>query len=92
LHQDLIRVAARSPCSRICSRPLCVAGDLSAGPVRFDPATSRGLQEEIVAVGPRQDGNNYQPAGTVLGYTIYVISGVVRSDTATLPAPGPERS
>jgi hypothetical protein len=58
----------------------------------FDPATSRGLEEEIVAAGPKQDGNNYQPAGTVLGYTIYVISGVVRSDTAALPAAGPERS
>ncbi len=52
----------------------------------FDPATSRGLEEEIVAVAPKQDGNNYQPAGTVLLYTVFVTSGVVNSDTATLPA------
>lgn len=51
----------------------------------FDPATSRGLEEEIVAVAPKQDGNNYQP-GTVLLYTVFVTSGVVNSDTATLPA------
>jgi hypothetical protein len=52
----------------------------------FNPATSRALEEEIVAVGAPQSGNNDQPAGTVLGYTVYVTSGVVGSDTATLPA------
>jgi hypothetical protein len=41
----------------------------------FDPVTSRGLEEEIVAVAPEQDGNNYQPAGTVLLYTVFVTSG-----------------
>ena len=52
----------------------------------FNPATSRALEEEIVAVGAPQAGNNDQPAGTVLGYTVYVTSGVVGSGTATLPA------
>ena len=37
-----------------------------------------------MAVAPKQDGNNYQPAGTVLLYTVFVTSGVVNSDTATL--------
>jgi hypothetical protein len=47
----------------------------------FDPATSRALEEEIVAVGAPQSGNNDQPAGTVLGYTVYVtsVSAVVDS-------------
>jgi hypothetical protein len=39
-----------------------------------------------VAVAQKQDGNNHQPAGTVLLYTVFVTSGVVNSDTATLPA------
>jgi hypothetical protein len=52
----------------------------------FDPATSRALEEEIVAVAPKQDDNNYQPAGTVLLYTVFVTSGVVNSDTAAPPA------
>jgi hypothetical protein len=52
----------------------------------FNPVTSRALEVKFVAVGPRQEGNNYQPAGTSLGYTLYVTSGVVDSDTATLPA------
>jgi hypothetical protein len=52
----------------------------------FNPVTSVALDVQGVAVGPRQDGNNYQPAGTILGYTLYVASGVVRSDTATVPA------
>jgi hypothetical protein len=52
----------------------------------FNPATSVALDVQFVAVGPRQDGNNYQPAGTSMGYTLYVASGVVDSDTATLPA------
>jgi hypothetical protein len=51
----------------------------------FDPATSRALEAEIVAVGSKQAGNNYQPAGTVLGYTVYVTAGLVNSGIATLP-------
>ena len=51
----------------------------------FNPVTSRALEAEIVAVGPKQAGNNYQPAGTVLGYTVYVAAGLVNSRTATLP-------
>jgi hypothetical protein len=52
----------------------------------FNPATSVALEVRFVAAGPRQDGNNYQPAGTSMGYTLYVASGVVDSDTATVPA------
>jgi hypothetical protein len=52
----------------------------------FNPVTSRALEVKFVAVGPRQEGNNYQSAGTSLGYTLYVTCGVVDSDTATLPA------
>jgi DNA-directed RNA polymerase specialized sigma24 family protein len=52
----------------------------------FDPATSRALEEQIVATAPKQDGNNYQPTGTVLLYTVFVTSGVVNSAAATLPA------
>jgi hypothetical protein len=51
----------------------------------FDPATSRALEAEIVAAGPKQPWNDYQPAGTVLGYTVYVAAGLVNSGTATLP-------
>ena len=51
----------------------------------FNPVTSRALEAEIVAVGPKQAGNNYQRAGTVLGYTVYVTAGLVNSRTATLP-------
>ena len=51
----------------------------------FDPATSRALETEIVAAGPKQAWNDYQPAGTVLGYTVYVTAGLVNSRTATLP-------
>lgn len=51
----------------------------------FNPVTSRALQAELVAAGSKQAGNNYQPAGTVLGYTVYVAAGLVNSRTATLP-------
>lgn len=51
----------------------------------FDLATSRALEAEIVAVGPKQAGNNYQPAGTVLEYTVYVTAGLVNSRTTKLP-------
>jgi hypothetical protein len=51
----------------------------------FNPGTSRALEAEIVAAGTKQAGNNYQPAGTVLGYTVYVTTGLVNSRTATLP-------
>jgi hypothetical protein len=52
----------------------------------FDPATSTALESAIVAVGPRQDRNDYQPAGTVIEYVAYVATGLVNSATATLPA------
>ena len=52
----------------------------------FDPRTSRALEEEQVAVPPRQDGNNYLPPGTVLSYVLYVNIGVVNSGSATAPA------
>jgi hypothetical protein len=40
-----------------------------------------------VAAGRRQQSNNYQPAGAVLKDTVCVVSGIVNSDTAALPAP-----
>ena len=40
----------------------------------------------MVAVPPRQSGNNMLPAGTVLQYTEYVRAGVADSDTAIPPA------
>ncbi len=57
----------------------------------FDPATSTALETALVAVGPKQDWNNYQPAGTVLSYIVYVTAGLVNSGTATLPATPPAR-
>ncbi|MGI8448118.1 MAG: hypothetical protein ACR2MP_13255, partial [Streptosporangiaceae bacterium] len=50
----------------------------------FDPASTVVLEREMVAVPPRQSGNNMLPAGTVLQYTEYLRAGVVNSDT-----PGP---
>ena len=51
----------------------------------FNPVTSRALEAEIVAVGPKQAGNDYQRAGTVLGYTVYVTAGLVNSRTGAAP-------
>lgn len=51
----------------------------------FDPATSAELEWKIVAVAPEQSGNNHLPAGTVMQYSINVVSGIVNSDTATPP-------
>ena len=48
----------------------------------FDPASTVVLKREMVAVPPRQPGNNMLPAGTVLQYTEYLRAGVVDSDTA----------
>jgi hypothetical protein len=48
----------------------------------FDPASTVVLEREMVAVPPRQSGNNRLPAGTVLQYTVYLRAGVVNSDTA----------
>ena len=48
----------------------------------FDPASTVVLEEETVAVAPEQSGNNMQPAGTVLQYTLYQREGVVNSGTA----------
>jgi hypothetical protein len=48
----------------------------------FDPASTVVLEREMVAVPPRQSGNNMLPAGTVLQYTEYLRAGVVNSDTA----------
>jgi hypothetical protein len=48
----------------------------------FDPASTVVLEREMVAVPPRQTGNNMLPAGTVLQYTEYLRAGVVNSDTA----------
>lgn len=50
----------------------------------FNPATSRALEARIV-VSSKTAGDNYLPAGTVLGYTVYVAAGLVNSRTATLP-------
>jgi hypothetical protein len=69
-----------------------IAVGLTTGGARneliFDPATSRALEQEQVAVAPRQSGNNNLPPGTVLGYVVYVSIGVVNSGTATPPASG----
>ena len=54
----------------------------------FDPASTVVLEREMVAVPPRQAGNNMLPAGTVLQYTEYLRAGVVDSDTAIPPAAG----
>ncbi len=51
----------------------------------FDPATTVVLEREMVAVAPRQAGNNMLPAGTVMQYTEYLRAGVVGSDTAIPP-------
>jgi len=51
----------------------------------FDPGSTSVLEDEMVAVRPPQDGNNYRPAGTVLQYTLYVQQGVVNSARATPP-------
>ncbi len=48
----------------------------------FDPATTSVLEEETVAAGPPQAGNNRLPAGTVMQFTLYVHEGVVSSDRA----------
>ena len=42
----------------------------------FDPASTVVLEREMVAVPPRQSGNNMLPAGTVMQYTEYVRAGV----------------
>ncbi len=55
----------------------------------FDPRTTRALEEEQVAVPPRQDGNNYLKPGTVLSYVLYVSIGVVSRSTVTTPASPP---
>lgn len=49
----------------------------------FDPGSTSVLEEEMVAVGPSQPGNNHLPAGTVLQYALYVHQGVVTSTQAT---------
>ena len=54
----------------------------------FDPVTTAVLEQQTVAVGPLQAGNNMDPAGTVLQYTLYQREGVVNSVTAT-PPPSP---
>ena len=54
----------------------------------FDPVTTAVLEQETVAVGPPQAGNNMDRAGTVLQYTLYQREGVVNSVTAT-PPPAP---
>jgi hypothetical protein len=48
----------------------------------FDPASTVVLESKMVAVPPKQSGNNMLPAGTVLQYTEYLRVGVVNSDTA----------
>ena len=48
----------------------------------FDPASTVVLEEQTVAVAPRQSGNNMLPPGTVLQYTAYLRAAVVNSDTA----------
>jgi hypothetical protein len=61
----------------------------------FDPASTVVLEEETVAVAPRQSGNNMLPPGTVLQYTVYLREGVVNSDTGLpravsgTPSPSP---
>jgi hypothetical protein len=55
----------------------------------FDPVSTSVLEEETVAVGPPQAGNNQLPAGTVLQYTLYLHEGVVGSDSATPVPTGP---
>jgi hypothetical protein len=50
----------------------------------FDPTTSTALEERRVQVSPA-GGFGHFPVGTVVGYTVYVTSGVVRSDTSVLP-------
>jgi hypothetical protein len=45
----------------------------------FDPASTVVLEEETVAAGPRQSGNNMLPPGTVMQYTVYLREGVVNS-------------
>jgi hypothetical protein len=54
----------------------------------FNPASTAVLERRMVAVGPPQPGNNMDPAGTLLQYTLYVREGVVDSITAT-PPPSP---
>lgn len=49
----------------------------------FDPGSTSVLEDEMVAVRPPQDGNNYLPAGTVQQYMLYVQQGVVNSARAT---------
>jgi hypothetical protein len=51
----------------------------------FDPATSAALELKMVAVAPKQSGNNHLPPGTVMEYDINVVSGIVNSVTATPP-------
>jgi len=48
----------------------------------FDPASTSVLEEETVADGPPQAGNNQLPAGTVMQYTLYVHQGLVNSTSA----------
>jgi hypothetical protein len=56
----------------------------------FNPASTAVLERRMVAVGPPQPGNNMDPAGTLMQYTLYVREGVVGSITATPPpSPGP---
>jgi hypothetical protein len=55
----------------------------------FDPVTTAVLEQRTVAVGPLQPGNNMDPAGTVLQYTLYQREGVVNSVTATPPPSRP---
>jgi hypothetical protein len=52
----------------------------------YDPGSTSVLEEETVAAGPPQAGDNQLPAGTVMQYTLYVHQGLVNS-TSARPAP-----
>jgi hypothetical protein len=72
-------------------RPGQLIGLVTAGArteLIFDPATTSVLEEETVAVGPPQAGNNRLPAGTIMQYTLYVHQGVVSSSRAPARAAG----
>jgi hypothetical protein len=51
------------------------------GELIFDLATTRALEYEEVVVSPQQSGFTHARPGTVVGYNVYVSTGVRNSDT-----------
>jgi hypothetical protein len=84
--ESLPRVQNLGPVRDRLGRPGQGIGLVTAGArdeLIFDPGSTSVLEEETVAAGPPQAGNNQLPVGTVLQYTLYVHQGVVNSTRAT---------